>query len=68
LPPLDIATLQKRLGLVVIESDAERKLLLTYSAAATFLTAQFEQAKQGCTGTERFIAFDLGEQRNLAVR
>jgi hypothetical protein len=46
-PPFDIATLQKRLRLVVIERDAEGKLLLACSAKFAVLAAKFERAKQG---------------------
>jgi len=46
-PPFDIATLRKRLRLVVIERDAEGKLLLACSAKFAVLAAKFERAKQG---------------------
>ena len=43
-PPFDIATLRKRLRLVVIERDAEGKLLLACSAKFAVLAAKFERA------------------------
>ena len=46
-PSFDIATLQKCLRLVVIERDAEGKLLLACSAKFAVLAAKFERAKQG---------------------
>ena len=46
-PPFNTTALQKCLRLVVIERDAEGKLLLACSAEFAVLAAELERAKQG---------------------